>query len=456
MADLNRMDPQWAWSVYRPDGKRPWNRTAAAHLLRRAGFGAGSRQLAAATKSTPRQLVKAMLGADDPAVTAFDRQMQQFSRQVLASGDAQDLSAWWLYRMIGSPRPLLEKITLFWHGHFATSAAKVQDPALMLAQHNLFRQHGLGSFRTMMEHISRDPAMLVYLDSTTNRKTHPNENYAREVMELFCLGLGNYTESDIQQVARAFTGWEVRRGTFRFNPHQHDRRRKKILGQSGTFDGNDAVRIIVEQPAASRFIAEKLMRFFMFDESQIPTQLVEPLAQELRDHDFQIAPAIERLLTCRLFFSEHAIGRKVRSPVEMGVGLLRSLEGTANTVRLAEDLAELGHALFFPPNVKGWDGGRTWINSATLLGRANLVIRLTAEGQSRFGGDGLAKLAHRSGARSPAATVDWLADLLLPVSVPASVRSRLISLASAGGDNGNHRVARVVQAIGALPEFQLS
>jgi uncharacterized protein (DUF1800 family) len=452
--DLAKIDPAWAWSPYEPHAEQPWDRVRVAHLYRRAGFAANWQQLDEAVQQTPTAVVKQLLGAgahDD----AFQLEMQQLGKTILATGSPQSLSAWWLYRMLHTPDQCAEKATLFWHGHFATSAAKVDSAQLMLAQNDLLRRHALGSFVELVQAISRDPAMLIYLDSATNRKLRPNENYARELMELFCLGPGNYTERDIKEVARCFTGWEVRDEKFRFNPYQHDRGQKSLLGQTGAFDGDDAVRIVLEQPAAPRFIVRKLIRYFVFDEPEPPASLVEPLATQFRENEFAIGPLIERVLSSQLFFSSHAIGRKIRSPVELGIGLLRALQGTTNVYRLSEELAQLGQSPFYPPNVKGWDGGRSWINSSTLLGRANLVRWIVRDQQSRFAGGGLAEYVEGQGGTTPAALVDHLLELLVAVPIPAAAREPLLVLARAKNTEANDRIATIIQAIATLPEFQL-
>jgi uncharacterized protein (DUF1800 family) len=459
--DLNTVDPTWAWRPFEPSADRPWNRPLAAHLHRRAGFGATGEEL---KKTVERGLPATLDGLLDAgqASKEFDARIEQLATAVLGSNDPRRLSAWWLYRMIGTPAPCLEKTTLFWHGHFATSAAKVEDSDMMLAQYRLLHQHALGKFAPLVQGISRDPAMLEWLDSTTNRKIHPNENYAREVMELFCLGVGNYTEKDIQQVARAFTGWEVRRGKFEFNPYQHDTGAKTILGKSGNYNGDQAVEIILDQPAAPRFIVRKLFRYFVCDEPGASPELIEPLAKQLRDNGFNIGPVVRTILGSNLFFSEHAIARKVRSPVELGVGMLRALEGTTNVYKLADGLEQLGQAVFYPPNVKGWDGGRTWINSSTLLGRANLIRTLLTANETRFAeGRGLAVVAQRAGIElaqpgGPERAVDWLAELLLAVPLSAAVREPLVKLAQEPMEDPNRRLARLVHAVCALPEFQLS
>lgn len=443
---FEKLDPAWAWSRYRSDEEQPWNNARAAHLFRRAGFGATWPQIEEAAGRDSAEVIDELLHAGEQA-EAFNAESDELADNVLAGGDVEGLPAWWLYRMCRTPDPLLEKLTLFWHGHFAASAAKVTDARLMLAQNRLFRAHARGKFGPLVRQVSRDPAMLLYLDSDTNRKTHPNENYARELMELFCLGPGNYTEKDIQELARSFTGWDVVRGRFRFNRYEHDSGMKTILGRRGKFGGDEGVDIVLAQESAPRFIARKLFRFFICDEPEPSPQLLEPLAAGLRNSDFDIGNTVEMLIRSRIFFSQHAMGRKIRSPIEMGIGLLRSLELAANFHQLAERLADLGQAPFYPPNVKGWDGGRVWINSSTLLGRANLVRRLVA------GQEQVAQAADRAGAKSPEEIVTWASDLLLAVPPPEPARQTLINLAT--DSDPSQRAIKVIVALGAMPEFQL-
>ena len=453
---LEQVDPAWAWAQYEPDAQRPWDHARAAHLYRRAGFGASWAQIQQSVELGPAATLHRLFQAGEAQDTPrFEAEVADLASAMAATGTAGSLSAWWLYAMVHTPDPLTEKMTLFWHGHFATSAAKVTNPKLMLDQNLLLRSHALGRFEPLILGISRDPAMLIWLDSTSNRKIHPNENYARELMELFCLGPGHYTEQDIKQIARAFTGWEVHRDRFVFNPHQHDRGEKSFLGRSGPFGGEEAIRIVLEQPAAPRFIVRKLVNYFLFDEPDAPDTLIEPLAAQLRDNGFHLGPVVRRILASNLMFSQHAMASKVRSPVELAVGLLRALEARTDMGALAVALDRLGQALFFPPNVKGWDGGRAWISSASILARANLVRDLSLGGKLIYPHGGLPAQCERDGATDPPAMVDRLLRLLVAPAVPGPARQSLIELASSG-DHPDQRLARVVSAIAALPEFHLS
>jgi uncharacterized protein (DUF1800 family) len=315
----------------------------------------------------------------------------------------------------------------------------------MLEQNRLLRRHALGDFRELVQSISRDPAMLIYLDSATNRKAHANENYARELMELFCLGEGHYSERDVQELARCFTGWEIKSGQFRFNRFQHDPASKTVLNRTDRFPDGSAIEWVVDQPQAARFVAGKLFRLFICDEPAPPAALVEPLADELRGQGWRISAVVRRILGSQLFFSNHALARKIRSPVDLAVGLLRSLEASTNVEQLADEMQQCGQGLFYPPNVKGWDGGRVWINSSTFLARANMVHRVLHDERTRFAGVRLAEYFSRLGANSTEQVVDLAAELLLAVPLSDSARGRLSELP----------LTDAVHALAALPEFQL-
>ncbi len=454
------LSPAQAWQTWKPSAGERWDHQKAAHLYRRASFGASRKQLDEAVALGPQECVDRLLEACEPGqpeTAAFDVEMTKMAAS-LAAGEPGGLEPWWLYRMLFTPAPLRECMTLFWHGHFASSAATVDSAAMMVTQNQTLREHALGKFETLVQAVSRDPAMLTYLNSTTNARLHPNENYAREVMELFCLGLGNYTEREIQETARCFTGWEIRRGKFRFNRHQHDFNTKTIFGQTGNFDGDDAVRIILQQRAAPRFIVRKLINYFVCDQP-VSDELIEPLANELRDNGFHIQPLVRRILTSRFFYSAESIGQKIRSPVELAIGLLRSLEGTVGTIALAQHLRPLGQRVFFPPNVKGWDGGTTWINATTLIGRVNLVTKLLQNQSARFAGSSVVEYFDRQLAASdqdrPAALVDSLIELLLAVPLTDNARRELIAVAKHHHQDVGQAASDVLLALAALPEFQL-
>lgn len=457
MKAMRGIDPNWAWEAYEPDRKTPWNRQRAAHLYRRVAFGGTWQQVEAAIAAGPQATLDVLLGDQDKsAIEAFYASARQQAKALLGTGNLQNLPAWWLSVMIRTPAPVLERVALVWHGHFATSAAKVQDAGLMLAQNELIRQHALGKFQPLVLGMARDPAMLLWLDSATNKKAHPNENFAREVMELFCLGLGCYTEDDIKEAARAFTGWEVRHREFTFNDFQHDEGDKSVLGQRGNWNGEDIVRILLEQPAAAQFLVGKFYRVFISETADPGDDVIEALAAGYREHDYDALWLMRRMLGSNLFYSEYALGQRVKSPVEMGIGLLRSFGLETNTYALAEELRQQGQAVFYPPNVKGWDGGREWINSAALLSRVNLAWALLSGADNRFGSaPDLETLATDCGCATPAEQANWLAELLLGAPLEQDVQVRLTALAADATQN-KQRLARVVQAIAARPEFHLA
>ncbi|MEO1523805.1 MAG: DUF1800 domain-containing protein [Planctomycetota bacterium] len=446
------IDPSWAWQPFEPNDENPWDLSAVAHLYRRAGFGASRDVLDRATERSPSEVVEELVHATEP--TAYRKQLDALIRAGLASGSVSQLAAQWVYRMLSTPAPLLEKTTLFWHGHFATSAEKVEEADLMQRQNDLLRQHALGDFNALVQGISRDAAMLIYLDSATNRKAHPNENYAREIMELFCLGEGNYTETDIRELARCFTGWEIKRNKFRFNRYQHDFGEKSFLDQSGEFSGEQGVEIVLAQDAAPRFIVSKLIRYFVADEPAPSDALIEPLASELRENELQLAPTLKRILSSNLFFT-HARARKIKSPVDVAVGLLRALDGSTNNYEIADGCRKLGLGLYYPPSVKGWDGGRTWINSSTLLGRANLIRQVLDSDKTRFARTTLDEYLESHDIKTTEQLVDWVEPLLFAVPISPAAKQQVASLDSIGA-NRNRSLKDALHVLCSLPEFQLA
>jgi len=373
-------DPQVG---YRPPGtldiptaleryRGPFTRRNAAHLLRRAGFGGTAGEIDALAALGTEGAVDSLLHPAQPdvafaaypdSVLLFDPKMRNAAAQM-----------WWLDRMLRTQQPLVEKMTLFWHGHFATSIQKV--PAnLMVGQIDLFRSYALGHFHDLLLAVSQDPAMLVWLDNRYNNKLHPNENYAREVMELFSLGLGNYTEDDVKNGARAFTGWTLDKNQqFVFRPAQHDDGEKTFLGRTGNFDGGDIVSIIVSQPIHQRFICRKLLEFFVYSDPE--PELVDALARTYALSGFDIAQTVGAILRSNVFYSARAYRAVPKSPIEFVVGTLRFMQVRKVPKDTVYWLQRMGQIPLAPPSVKGWDGGPTWVNTATLLARFNYVNRI--------------------------------------------------------------------------------
>ena len=287
-----------------------------------------------------------------------------------------ELKSWWFQEMVITPSPLTEHMTLFWHNHFTSSLQKVKWPPLMYHQNVLIRLHALGSFRDLLYAVSKDPAMILYLDTQTNSKNHPNENFARELFELFTLGEGHYTEQDIKEAARAFTGWKLNRrdGSFRFASRKHDSEVKTVLGKTGRLTGDDILTITLEQPWTAAHIVTKLWREFISDRPD-PNE-VDRLAEIFRQNEYQMKPLLAALFTSPIFWAPENRGVLIKSPVDLVVGTIRLFDIPIQEPMIFPRYSRrLGQDLFDPPNVKGWPGGTQWINTKTLLDRWQLLHR---------------------------------------------------------------------------------
>ena len=431
---------------------RSWTRHDAAHLLRRTGFGATVTEIDRAVDEGLEATLQRRL-APQPESEEFDQVARLLRNTAHQTGSIGDLKAWWFYRMRYTANSLVERMALLWHDHFATSYGKVQSVKQMAAQNDAFRRHALGDFRELLHEMSRDVAMLVWLDGNANRKRHPNENFAREVMELFSLGIGNYTEADIIEAARAFSGWHVRKGEFWFNELQHDTGEKTVFGRTGNLNGEDVIELCLEQPACPRFIAVKLLRYFVQPEPQ--EELVAALADRIRAHNFQITPVLGELFRSRAFWAESSRLALIKSPVDLVVGSQRSLEVRSNLNASAEALAKLGQDLFQPPTVKGWDGGRDWISTTTMILRINFATELA--GGERFGEmPHPAALARQLGAGSREEVVTQIAAFLLGRE-PATEETHELAAAyqQAGGDR-TARIRSLLQIVLSTPDYQLT
>ena len=405
-----------------------WNEKTAAHLLNRAGFGGRPQDVKRlATMSLDDAVARFIdfpAGEDtfDPptwvqpgiesrenyrkmkGLPEEERRKIRQQQNRLNNFRMFELRAWWLYRMRYDEFPLREKMTLFLHGHFATGQNKVKQAYPHYLQNKLFRSHAGGNWRTLVEDVSKDPAMLMYLDNARSNRKKPNENYAREVMELFTLGEGNYDESDIRDAARAFTGWSISRGQFAFEwkPKIHDPGEKTILGQTGLWKGDDVVRILLEQPQAAEFLAWKLIRFFVSDAPDPEFQLA--LTEKIREEDFELKPVLRSLFESQRFYDSKHIRSQIKSPVQWMIGILHQLDAHMPPPRRSAHMLDmLGQKLFHPPNVKGWDGGFAWITAASLVNRYNFagqLIQLSANWKE------LKRYRARAGAMMDALSMD--------------------------------------------------
>jgi len=489
-------------AAYQPSDSDPFDAVKAAHLLNRAGFGGTQEEVDKVIQLGPQKAVDWLLdfpdgpavqegggGSDSgpdlssvanvPSSTGQLRMMlndaggeadKKMLRQKFEQSNRQAVGAimtWWLNRMAYGPHPLQEKLTFFWHGHFTTSARDERAASLMWRQNELLRQYAAGNFNPFLHAISKDPAMLDYLNNSQNRKQHPNENYAREVMELFTLGIGNYTEDDVKEGARAFTGWTHDGDEFIFREFQHDYGEKTFLGQTGNFDGDNVLDIILQQPACPKFVAGELFKYLAYD------GVDEPLAAALGDlfygNQYELRPLIQTILTSRGFYSPECIGVQIKCPVQLLVGTVRMLGLSMPPEQAAiSALNQMGQVPLMPPNVRGWPGGHLWINTSTLFIRYNTGVWLA-------GGDvpALSRINRRGDSDRPLppglaqgtdfdpqaqGTADdvvnfWVGRL---IQRPIGDDKKQILL-SALGDQPNDPDAqrRVVQLIVSMPEYQL-
>lgn len=397
----------------------------ARHLLNRTGFGANPTEVAQYAALGREAAVDRLLGGARRTATlappAFVnepftppreiRRMEPEERMAERRKLVQqglELRAWWLREMLDTPSPLTERMTLFWHGHFATSQQKVRVGQLMYRQNVLLRREALGNFATMLHEIAKDPAMLIYLDNAGSRRGAPNENFAREVMELFTLGEGHYGETDVKEAARAFTGWSLERDTlvYRYRPFFHDAGVKTVLGATGPLDGDQVLDRLLAQPATAEFIASKMWREFV---SPVPNRAeVHRWAVVFRDARYEVKPLLRAVFTSDAFWAPANRASLVKSPVDLVVGTLRTFDIHPFDMRpAAVACAMLGQNLFAPPNVKGWPGGDAWIDSATLLGRAQWIDRVfrgsdppTGAGADAAGAPAMASAPEAQGAEA--------------------------------------------------------
>ncbi len=382
-----------ALSVAAAPASPPMGGEDARHLLSRAGFGARPGDLAAFAQLSRAVAIERLL-ADTPRTAGLPtpaeladyqppaklRELSDEERRDLQRRTGIALRAWWVGTMLAAESPaeqLRERMTLFWHNHFVSSVQKVKSAKLMLDQNRLLRQHALGRFDELLHAVGKDPAMLVYLDSATSRRGSPNENFAREVMELFTLGEGNYREQDIKEAARAFTGWSIEpaTGAFRWRPMIHDDGEKTVLGVSGRLDGDAVLDILLAQPQTAELLTRKLWREFVSPAPDEPE--VRRIAARFRAAGYDLRVALRELLGSRAFWAGENRQALIKSPVDFVVGNFNSLGmEPPDAAALAGLLRQLGQDLFAPPNVKGWPGGENWINSSTLLTRKQMAERL--------------------------------------------------------------------------------
>lgn len=397
----------------------------------------------------------------------FNLEARREDRQMM-----NQLRRWWVDRMLDTPRPAEERLTLLWHGHFASSYRNVTDAYLMQRQNQLLRQHANGSFADLARGVVRDPAMIKYLNNDRNNKNKPNENLARELMELFTLGVGHYSEDDIKEGARALTGYGVDDNDFAFHKRQHDDQPKRILGREDNFDGDGFVDLLLSQAACAQFVAVKLYDTFVADVGDVYESVSSPhrsvidrIAGQLRKNDYQIAPVLADLFKSQLFYDDSIVSNKIKDPVQLTVGTIRSLDTPRRDRGVVEKgLSAMGQVLFEPPTVNGWDGGRAWINTSTLFVRQNLCTYLISGkhpnskvSKDKPGYDPMSLLADLDG-RSPEVVTDFLIDHLVGSHTPELRRAPAKSFMkdrTPGDAVTSDDVIALLCLITAMPEYQL-
>ncbi len=430
------------------------------------------------TEEERRMAAQARRGRDEDALARIQQERQR--RERLDRGQIAEMQKWWLRRMIETPAPLVEKMALFWHGHFATGYRTIENSWHMYLQNQLFREKGLSSFATLLTSIIRDPAMLAYLDNNDSRKGRANENLAREIMELFALGIGNYSERDIKEGARALTGYTFNDDEFYFDQRNHDTGAKSILGRSGNIDGDGFVDAILAHRACAPYITRKIYGFFIADvpaEERGGEKLLDPeqravlrqLAGTLRTNKYNLRPLMRRMLLSEHFYSPRFMSDQIKSPSVLVVGAVRSLGTPVRDLSILNDAMDLmGQALFQPPSVKGWEGGRSWINTSTLFVRQNITTYLLT-GKKPVGYDATADSlrfdaealiaplveADPRSASNPDAVVDYMLRLTMGSTPPAARESLLSFLATANNRINRDTLTGLLLLITAMPEYQL-
>ncbi len=465
----------------------PWNARLAAHLLRRAGFGGTSVEVArlasmpvhAAVDSLvdfpstdalppapelydPRRAImenfggalKAFMG-DDTARREFAKEIRKNERQSLIA-----LQRWWLTRMLNTSAPLQEKMALYFHGHFTTaSIQKGVTPKMTFNQNQLFRENALGNLRELTWKVSVDPAMLVYLDNAKSDAQHPNENYARELMELFTLGVDHYTENDVRESARAWTGWIVPRRAQQatFVASRHDNGAKTFLGKTGNFNGRDIVDVIYQQPACAAFWANSLLNFFVYNSPE--PQLVDAVANLILKNDYDLRPVMSALLGSNVFYSGRAYRALVKSPVEFVVGTYKSFDVKEVDEGAQRALVQMGQILFYPPNVAGWPGGANWLTSQTVIARENFVAGLMNSPMMEG-----ASWMERLPMKASAAASQLVQTILYGDASPSAIAqvagylngTGTSALGMLSGENYQERVRGAAYLTMAMPAYQLN
>ena len=462
-----------------------------AHLMRRAGFGSSRDELERCVEQGYEATVEELLDTSNPHNMPDDI-IRRYHAEQSELRDLAGSAAYWMYRMISTESPLEEKMALFWHGLFATGYTKLNQARSQLNQVDMFRRNGLGAFDELLVEISRDPAMLVWLDNQDNHGDAINENYGRELLELFSMGIGNYTEDDIKECARAFTGWTLGNAEymsvraykdsiwpysriawhFDYREEDHDDGEKTFLGETGNFDGGDIINIIAKQDATADFICTRLFQFFAADEvSEQGQRCIDAMKETYFESGYQVKNVLRTLFNSEYFKSNESRFARVKGPVEMVVGAIRTA-GSHQTPelgieRVSNNMLYMGQGLLQPPTVEGWHEGTEWIDSGSLVERVNFAAKELSDVNS----PGIRAIIDRlaatgDGVLSPEQFADGCVDLLGPIDVADDTRSVLVDFASRQGeldlrerqpgDESERRVGNMLRLIAATREYQLA
>ena len=458
-----------------------------AHIMRRAGFGSNPEELERLVEQGYENTVEQLVNPPDDLPRADQHRLYRFLPGTETGGpNPVPGAANWLYQMVNTKRPLEEKMSLFWHHVFATGNSKVDNLNHLNIQVQMFRDHGLGNYRDLLLRVAQNPAMIFWLDNNDNHKRAPNENWGRELLELFSLGVGNYTEKDVFECARAFTGWTIGAKIprnphgryswyYEYRPEEHDFGVKTFLGHTGNFNGEDIIDIIVQEPACPNFVARHLYNFFVADEPQVPAWSIEPpgnpeaieqMAATFVDSGFEIKPVLREMFNSDFF--KESMYQKVKSPAEVVVGTFRltgDLQGPdPRLTQLGQEPAYMGQSLLDPPSVEGWQTGRDWINSGSVVKRINFVADRVSNIELPGVQNIITRVASAGTATTPDALVEMCLDLMGPVQVSETTHRELTSHAEEDGAmswatdeeyaTSAQRVGDMMALIAASTEYQ--
>ncbi|MBN8584388.1 MAG: DUF1800 domain-containing protein [Ignavibacteria bacterium] len=465
---------------YIPSPTKPWNKTLVTHLLNRTMFGATVSQVNSVLALTPNEAVELLFQpyAAPEVPGTWVTEAPDFNSAYNTQRTSQ-LRTWWVRLMYEQPVSIREKMTLFWHNHFVSEAATVIIPQYMYMQNTLFRNNCTGNFRTLAKLVTRDPGMLIYLDGRYNIVGNPNENYGRELLELFTMGIGNYTETDVREAARALTGWILSGLGSIFVPSRHDYGNKTFLGQTGNFDDNDVIDIIFNQPVTAKFICTKLYKTFIHqnDDLSYAQPVIDEMANILRSNNYEIAPLLKTLLKSKLFYSDNTISSLIKNPLDLMIGSVKMLninfDPSSLTTRLNYIITQAsaaGQYILDPPNVQGWVGYRQWLSTISMPIRAafaeSIITGLQKNGQpTGFSVDALAFAMSFSAPNNAVQLVKDMTEHLLRLTVTPRQLNALLEIMLDGSlvmdwyindPQAPSRIKKYLKALVNLAEFQIN